>query len=135
MKKKCLVFQQIEYVDSKAIRRTFWIYIIGFLWTTEFIFAFEEFCIGAAVGFWYFTPSIKNPSLNAIGVLFKCHFGTIAKGSAVISLIKLPRILLTLIFKRFLKRFLTFVQYRNFFKYFQNQAKNQSVMASTLGIY
>ncbi|XP_055842774.1 choline transporter-like 1 [Episyrphus balteatus] len=94
------LYQQIEYVDLKEIRQTFWIFIIGMLWTSDFIFAFEEFCIGAAVVFWYSKFSIKNPSLNAIGVLFKYHLGTIAKGSAVIALFKVPRLIFILIFKR-----------------------------------
>ncbi|XP_055846075.1 choline transporter-like 1 [Episyrphus balteatus] len=95
------LFEQIEYVDMKTIRQTFWIFTIGMLWTTEFIFAFEEFCIGAAIGFWYFTPSINNPSLHAIGVLFKYHLGTIAKGSAVFALVNVPKFIWTSIFKKF----------------------------------
>ncbi|XP_055850469.1 choline transporter-like 1 isoform X2 [Episyrphus balteatus] len=95
------LFQQIEYVDMKAIRQTFWIFIIGMLWTTEFIFAFEEFCIGAAVGFWYFTPSINNPSLHAFRVLLKYHLGSIVKASAIIALVKIPKLLWTSIFKKF----------------------------------
>ncbi|XP_055842220.1 choline transporter-like 1 [Episyrphus balteatus] len=96
------LFQQIEYVDYKMIRRSFWIYIIGFFWTTEFIFAFEEFCIGNAVALWYFSPSktsIDKPSLQAIGLWFKYHLGTIAKGSVVISLVKFPKLVFTLVFK------------------------------------
>ncbi|XP_055842221.1 choline transporter-like 1 [Episyrphus balteatus] len=85
----------------KTIRQTFWIFIIGMLWTTEFIFAFEEFCISAAIGFWYFTPSINHPSLNAIGILFKYHLGTIANGSAVFALVKVPRLVYTSLFKKF----------------------------------
>ncbi|XP_055842771.1 choline transporter-like 1 [Episyrphus balteatus] len=91
---------QIEYVDSKTIRSTFWIYIIGLLWTIEFIFAFEEFCIGAAVVFWYFKPSIYQPSQHAVKILVKYHLGTIAKGSAFITLLKVPRFLLVCISKR-----------------------------------
>ncbi|XP_055913243.1 choline transporter-like 1 isoform X2 [Eupeodes corollae] len=98
-------FEQIEYVDSKPIRRTFFIYILGFLWTTEFIFAFEEFCIGTSVAFWYFKSSSQAPSLRAIGVLLKYHLGTIAKGSAVITLLKGPRLIVTFICKSIKRRF------------------------------
>ncbi|XP_055842775.1 choline transporter-like 1 [Episyrphus balteatus] len=95
------LYQQIEYVDYKLIRLSFWIYIIVFFWTTEFIFAFEEFCIGNAVALWYFSPSkpSNQASLHAIKLLFKYHLGTIAKGSAVISLVRFPRLVFTLIFK------------------------------------
>ncbi|XP_055842770.1 choline transporter-like 1 [Episyrphus balteatus] len=98
------LFYHIEYVDSKIIRNTLWIYIIGFLWTVEFIIAFEEFCIGAGVAFWYFKPSVYKPSQHAFEVLLKYHLGTIAKSSAVSTLFKVPRLLLISMSKIIRKR-------------------------------
>ncbi|CAD7003889.1 CTL-like protein 1 [Ceratitis capitata] len=94
---------RVEYTDAKAIRSMFWIYVIGLIWTTEFIFACQQFALAAAVAFWYFQKPTSTPTTYAIGKLLKYHLGTVAKGSFVITVFKIPRLILTYLYAKFKK--------------------------------
>ncbi|XP_053955817.1 choline transporter-like 1 [Anastrepha ludens] len=94
---------RVEYTDAKAIRGMFWIYVIGLIWTTEFIFACQQFALAAAVAFWYFQKPTSTPTTYAIGKLLKYHLGTVAKGSFVITIFKIPRLILTYLYAKFKK--------------------------------
>uniref|UniRef100_A0A034VZ78 Choline transporter-like protein n=1 Tax=Bactrocera dorsalis TaxID=27457 RepID=A0A034VZ78_BACDO len=94
---------RVEYTDAKAIKSMFWIYVIGLIWTTEFIFACQQFSLAAAVAFWYFQKPTSTPTTYAIGKLLKYHLGTVAKGSFVITIFKIPRLILTYLYAKFKK--------------------------------
>ncbi|XP_017469747.1 PREDICTED: CTL-like protein 1 [Rhagoletis zephyria] len=94
---------RVEYTEAKAIRGMFWIYVIGLIWTTEFIFACQQFALAAAVAFWYFQKPTSTPTTYAIGKLLKYHLGTVAKGSFVITIFKIPRLILTYLYAKFKK--------------------------------
>lgn len=96
-------FLHVEYTDSKAIKSMFWIYVIGLIWTTEFIFACQQFALAAAVAFWYFQKPTSTPTTYAIGKLLKYHLGTVAKGSFIITIFKIPRLILTYLYAKFKK--------------------------------
>ncbi|KAM7357809.1 choline transporter-like protein 1 [Cochliomyia hominivorax] len=96
-------FQPIEFTEAKTLKSMFWIYVIGLIWTTEFIFACQQFALAAAVAFWYFNKPTSTPTTYAIGKLVKYHLGTVAKGSFVITIFKIPRLILTYLYAKLKK--------------------------------
>lgn len=96
-------FDLVEYPEADFLRHMLWIYIIGLVWTTEFIFACQQLVISGAVAYWYFRKPTDTPVLNAIAKLVKYHLGSVAKGSFIITLFKIPRLILTYLYAK-LKR-------------------------------
>ncbi|XP_017107767.2 choline transporter-like 1 [Drosophila bipectinata] len=94
---------RVEYDDAGVLRSMFWIYVVGLIWTVEFIFACQQFALAAAVAFWYFGKPTTTPTIYAIGKLIKYHLGTVAKGSFVITLFKIPRLILTYLYAKLKK--------------------------------
>lgn len=94
---------KVEYVEAKWIRSMFWIYLVGLIWTVEFIFACQQFALAAAVAYWYFRKPTNSPTWYAIGKLLKYHLGTVAKGSFIITLFKIPRLILTYLYAKMKK--------------------------------
>ncbi|KAH8240240.1 hypothetical protein KR032_012388 [Drosophila birchii] len=94
---------RVEYADAGALRSMFWIYVVGLIWTVEFIFACQQFALAAAVAFWYFGKPTTTPTIYAIGKLIKYHLGTVAKGSFVITIFKIPRLILTYLYAKLKK--------------------------------
>ncbi|XP_068158543.1 choline transporter-like 1 [Drosophila tropicalis] len=97
------VSDRVEYADVGALRSMFWIYVVGLIWTVEFIFACQQFALAAAVAFWYFGKPTTTPTVYAIGKLIKYHLGTVAKGSFVITIFKIPRLILTYLYAKLKK--------------------------------
>lgn len=93
-------FQLVEYTEAKWIKRMLWLYFIGLIWTSEFIFACQQLAIAGAVAFWYFRKPTDTPVLTAISKLVKYHLGSVAKGAFLITLFKVPRLILTYIYAK-----------------------------------
>ncbi|XP_058054263.1 choline transporter-like 1 isoform X2 [Anopheles bellator] len=93
----------VEYHEANVLRHMLWIYIIGLIWTSEFIFACQQLAIAGAVAFWYFRKPTDTPVLHAIAKLVKYHLGSVAKGSLIITIFKIPRLILTYLYAK-LKR-------------------------------
>ncbi|KAL1380131.1 hypothetical protein pipiens_014432 [Culex pipiens pipiens] len=96
-------FDLVEYPEADYLRHMLWLYIIGLIWTTEFIFACQQLAIAGAVAYWYFRKPTDTPVLQSIGKLIKYHLGSVAKGSFIITLFKIPRLILTYLYTK-LKR-------------------------------
>ncbi|XP_037933958.1 choline transporter-like 1 [Teleopsis dalmanni] len=94
---------RVEYTEQTTLRSMFWVYVVALIWTTEFIFACQQFALAAAVAFWYFKKPTTTPTTYAIGKLVKYHLGTVAKGSFVITLFKIPRLILTYLYAKLKK--------------------------------
>ncbi|XP_017840759.2 CTL-like protein 1 [Drosophila busckii] len=95
--------RHVEFTDDDTLRSMFWIYVVGLIWTVEFIFACQQFALAAAVAFWYFNKPTTTPTIYAIGKLVKYHLGTVAKGSFVITIFKIPRLILTYLYAKLKK--------------------------------
>ena len=93
-------FKLVEYHDVNVLRHMLWIYIIGLIWTSEFIFACQQLAIAGAVAFWYFRKPTDSPVLLAIAKLVKYHLGSVAKGSLIITIFKIPRLILTYLYAK-----------------------------------
>ncbi|KAK2583579.1 hypothetical protein KPH14_009523 [Odynerus spinipes] len=98
-------FTLVEYVDATWVKYMWWVYIIGLIWTSEFIIACQDMVIAGAVAHWYFRGKDASPSpvCSAIGNLISYHMGSVACGSFLITLFKLPRLILTYLHKKFEK--------------------------------
>lgn len=90
----------IEYIDATWIKNMLWIYFVGLIWTSEFIFACQQFTLAGAVAFWYFKKKTDSPTIYAMGKLMKYHLGSVAKGSFVITIFKIPRLILTYLYTK-----------------------------------
>lgn len=62
--------------------------------------ACQQLALAGAVVFWYFRKPTDSPVLTAIGKLLKYHLGSAAKGSILITLFKIPRLILTYLYAK-----------------------------------
>ncbi|XP_054595405.2 choline transporter-like protein 1 isoform X1 [Nothobranchius furzeri] len=75
-----------------------WYHAVGLVWISEFILACQQMTVAGAVVTYYFTRD-KNrlpvtPILSSVLRLVRYHLGTVAKGSFIITLVKIPRLFL-----------------------------------------
>ncbi|XP_035017489.1 choline transporter-like protein 1 isoform X1 [Hippoglossus stenolepis] len=75
-----------------------WYHAVGLVWISEFILACQQMTVAGAVVTYYFTRD-KNrlpmtPILSSVVRLVRYHLGTVAKGSFIITLVKIPRLIL-----------------------------------------
>jgi len=96
-------FLAIEYEPNTKLRVFWWYHVIGLIWTSEFILACQQMVIAGSVALWYFTREKETLSCT-VGKstcrLILHHVGTIAFGSFIILLVKLPRLILMYIQKK-----------------------------------
>ncbi|XP_067839716.1 choline transporter-like protein 1 [Heptranchias perlo] len=88
----------VEFKVSGPLQYT-WIYhLVGLIWVSEFILACQQMIVAGAVVTYYFTRDKSNlpatPILSSVCRLIKYHLGTMAKGSFIITLVKIPRLVL-----------------------------------------
>lgn len=91
-------FTLVEFVDPAWVRYFWWVYLIALVWVSEFILACQQMVIAGAVSQWYFNKrSLANisPISTAMSRLACQHLGTVAKGSLLITIFKVPRLILT----------------------------------------
>ncbi|CAD1481259.1 unnamed protein product, partial [Heterotrigona itama] len=98
-------FTLVEYVDPTWVKYMWWVYIIGLIWTSEFIISCQDMVISGAVAHWYFRGKDAStfPVCSAMGNLVSYHLGSVACGSFLITLFKLPRLILTYLYAKFEK--------------------------------
>ncbi|XP_006005756.1 choline transporter-like protein 3 [Latimeria chalumnae] len=89
---------QVEYKPLSGIRYMWWYHLVGLIWTGEFILACQQMTIAGAVVINYFNRDRNNPPrhaiLSSISNLFSYHLGTVVKGSFIIALVRIPRVIL-----------------------------------------
>ncbi|NWW44471.1 CTL3 protein, partial [Pedionomus torquatus] len=89
---------QVEYRALSGISYMAWYHFVGLIWTSEFILACQQMTIAGAVVTCYFNRNKNNPPphpvLASISVLFCYHLGTAVKGSFLITILRIPKIVL-----------------------------------------
>ncbi|XP_050670773.1 choline transporter-like 1 isoform X2 [Leptidea sinapis] len=87
---------RIEF-DPMWVQSMWWMCLICLVWGSEFILGCQQMTIAGAVSHWYFRGqnAHSSPVLYSIGKLLKYHLGSVAKGSFLITLFKIPRLILT----------------------------------------
>lgn len=91
-------FTEIQYVDPLWVKYMWWVYFIGLIWTSEFIMACQQMVIAGSVAHWYYRNKYNNRASHvtyAICKLLKYHLGSVALGSLLITIFKIPRLILT----------------------------------------
>lgn len=93
---KTFTLENIEF-DPMWVKSMWWICLVCLIWGSEFILGCQQMTIAGAVSHWYFRGPNANssPVLYSIGKLIKYHLGSVAKGSFLITLFKIPRLILT----------------------------------------
>ncbi|XP_075364441.1 choline transporter-like protein 3 isoform X2 [Mycteria americana] len=90
---------QVEYRALSGICYMAWYHFVGLIWTSEFILACQQMTIAGAVVTCYFNRNKNSPPphpvLSSISVLFCYHLGTAVKGSFLITILRIPRIVLS----------------------------------------
>ncbi|KAM7394273.1 hypothetical protein PAMP_021086 [Pampus punctatissimus] len=88
----------VEFQVSWPLQHSVLYHAVGLIWITEFILAFQQMTIAGAVVTYYFTRDKSQmpstPILSAMARTLRYHLGTIAKGSFIITLVKIPRFIL-----------------------------------------
>ncbi|XP_008579641.1 PREDICTED: choline transporter-like protein 3 [Galeopterus variegatus] len=88
----------VEYQPLSGIRYMWWYHLIGLIWTSEFILACQQMAIAGAVVTCYFNRNKNDPPdhpiLSSLSILFCYHQGTVVKGSFLITVVRIPRIIL-----------------------------------------
>lgn len=78
-----------------------WYHAVGLIWISEFILACQQMTVAGAVVKYYFTTDKSElpftPILSAVMELMRYHLGTVAKGSFIITLVEIPRLILSYI--------------------------------------
>ncbi|KAM4603399.1 choline transporter-like protein 1 [Polymixia lowei] len=91
----------VEYNMKGPLEFTVWYHAVGLIWISEFILAFQQMTIAGSVVTYYFTRNKSQlsftPILTSMLRVIRYHLGTIAKGSFIITLVKIPRLILTYI--------------------------------------
>jgi solute carrier family 44 (choline transporter-like protein), member 1 len=90
----------VEYLEANWLKNMLWFYFVGLIWTCEFIFACQQLAIAGAVAYWYFKKPTDTPVICAISKLVKYHLGSVAKGSFIITIFKIPRLILTYLYAK-----------------------------------
>ncbi|GFU26037.1 CTL-like protein 1 [Nephila pilipes] len=91
-------FTLVSFNQSSWVQYMWWYHLIALIWTSEFILGCQQMVIAGSVATWYFTRDRNNlskPILKSITNLTIYHLGSVALGSFLITLFKIPRIILT----------------------------------------
>ncbi|XP_066471269.1 choline transporter-like protein 1 isoform X2 [Tiliqua scincoides] len=88
----------VEFQVTGVLRYMWWYHVVGLVWISEFILACQQMTVAGAVVTYYFTREKRNlpftPILASVNRLICYHLGTVAKGSFIITLVKIPRMIL-----------------------------------------
>ncbi|XP_023014010.2 choline transporter-like protein 1 [Leptinotarsa decemlineata] len=86
----------VEYIDASWVKAMWWVYIIGLIWTSEFIMACQQMVIAGSVAHWFYRHKYKDNGhlCYATRKLINYHLGSVALGSLVITIFKIPRLIL-----------------------------------------
>ncbi|XP_043916965.1 choline transporter-like protein 1 isoform X2 [Protopterus annectens] len=88
----------VEFRVSGPLQYMWWYHAVGLIWISEFILACQQMTVAGAVVTYYFTREKKNlpftPILVSVQRLIRYHLGTVAKGAFIITLVKIPRLIL-----------------------------------------
>ncbi|KAM9137851.1 choline transporter-like protein 1 isoform 3-T3 [Pangshura tecta] len=88
----------VEFRVLGPLRYMWWYHVVGLIWISEFILACQQMTVAGAVVTYYFTREKRNlpftPILASVNRLVCYHLGTVAKGSFIITLVKIPRMIL-----------------------------------------
>lgn len=90
----------VNFNESSWVQYTWWYHVVALVWISEFILGCQQMVIAGAVAAWYFTRdrnSVRCPIGHSIYRLIMYHVGSVALGAFLITIFKIPRMILTYI--------------------------------------
>ncbi|XP_076876526.1 choline transporter-like protein 1 isoform X2 [Brachyhypopomus gauderio] len=91
----------VEFEMAEPLQYMVWYHAVGLIWISEFILACQQMTVAGAVVTYYFTRDKSQlpltPILSSSMRLMRYHLGTVAKGAFIITLVEIPRLILTYI--------------------------------------
>ncbi|XP_067119262.1 choline transporter-like 1 [Centruroides vittatus] len=87
----------VSYTEPSWARYMWWFHAIALIWVSEFILACQQMVIASSVAMWYFSReknSLKCPIGHSVLRLIFYHMGSLALGSFLITVFKIPRLIL-----------------------------------------
>lgn len=92
--------ESVKHDAPTFVKYLWWFLILMLFWTSEFILGCQQMTVASSVASWYFTrpdkkAELQSPIFNAIKTISRFHLGSIAVGSFLIVLFKIPRLILT----------------------------------------
>ncbi|MEE6495730.1 hypothetical protein FKM82_002128 [Ascaphus truei] len=93
---------QVEYEPLAGIRYMWWYHLVGLIWTSEFFLACQQMIISGATVSWFLNrdkKKVHHPILSSMSLLFWYHLGTAIAGSFLITLVRIPQIILIYLFQ------------------------------------
>jgi solute carrier family 44 protein 1 (choline transporter-like protein) len=92
--------QSVHFEKVWWRRPAIYFYFVALIWTCEFFFACQQLVMAGSVAYWYFRKPTDSPVCDSMSKLVKYHLGSAAKGSFLITLFKIPRIILTYLYAK-----------------------------------
>lgn len=90
--------ESVKHEQPNFVKYLWWFVILMLFWSSEFILGCQQMTVASSVASWYFTrdkSSLVCPIGNSIKRVANYHLGSIALGSFLIVLLKIPRLILT----------------------------------------
>lgn len=90
--------ESVKHEQPQFVRYLWWFVVLMLFWSSEFILGCQQMTVASSVASWYFTrdrSSLVCPIGNSIRRVANYHLGSIALGSFLIVLLKIPRLILT----------------------------------------
>lgn len=99
------VFTIVSYSNGTAwVKHMWWFHLVALVWVSEFILGCQQMVIAGAVASWYFCrdrSQLSCPILKSTWRMVLYHLGSVALGSFLITLFKVPRIILLYLESKF----------------------------------
>jgi len=90
--------ESVKHEQPKFVKYLWWFVILMLFWSSEFILGCQQMTVASSVASWYFSrdrSSLHCPIGRSVRRVAKFHLGSIALGSFLIVLFKIPRLILT----------------------------------------
>uniref|UniRef100_A0A673I256 Choline transporter-like protein n=1 Tax=Sinocyclocheilus rhinocerous TaxID=307959 RepID=A0A673I256_9TELE len=91
----------VEFRMDGPLQYMVWYHAVGLVWISEFILACQQMTVAGAVVTYYFTRDKSQmpftPIVSSVLRLMRYHLGTVVKGAFIITLVEIPRLILTYI--------------------------------------
>uniref|UniRef100_A0A8C1PDP0 Choline transporter-like protein n=1 Tax=Cyprinus carpio TaxID=7962 RepID=A0A8C1PDP0_CYPCA len=91
----------VEFKMDGPLQYMVWYHAVGLIWISEFILACQQMTVAGAVVTYYFTRDKSQmpftPIVSSVLRLMRYHLGTVVKGAFIITLVEIPRLILTYI--------------------------------------
>lgn len=90
--------ESVKHEQPQLVKYLWWFLILMLFWSSEFILGCQQMTVASSVASWYFSrdkTSLVCPIGRSIRRISKYHLGSIALGSFLIVLLKIPRLILT----------------------------------------